>query len=459
MKKIKVFMFTLLCMLILALPILTYASVQKISTHADNLGNDDVEPTIASDCCGNSYVTWKGYDGTDWEIYWMKIDSSGTPGTVQKISTHEDNLYDDDWNPQIGIDCFGNSYVVWGCSTGLKCDVYWVKVDSSGVAGEVQKVSTHPDNLNRCDYSQKIAVDDAGNSYITWMCWGVSNLDIYWVKIDYTGLAGDIQKIATHPDNLIYDDRKPEIGIDVLGNSYVIWRGWDGSDWEIYWVKVDASGVPGTVEMISTHTDNINSDDFRHKIAVDSVGNSYVTWRGRHQDREIYWVKIDSQGTVGTVQKISTHEDNIDGHEDDPQIGVDCRGNSYVVWEGEDETDLEIYWVKIDSSGTPGAVQKISTHAGNLTNDDDSPIIAVNSSGNSFVTWQGWDGNDWEIYQVKIDSSGTPGTVQKISTHADNINKDDHLPYIRANCCGDSYVTWYGWDGTDFEIYFVIKEY
>jgi hypothetical protein len=53
--------------------------------------------------------------------------------------------------------------------------------------------------------------------------------------------------------------------VDDLGNSYVVWTGWQpsiSSNYEIYWVRVDASGNPGEVEKISTRLDikqDINS--------------------------------------------------------------------------------------------------------------------------------------------------------------------------------------------------------
>jgi hypothetical protein len=311
----------------------------------------------------------------------------------------------------------------------------------------VQKISTHPDNVYGDNYPQ-IAVDSSGNSYVTWDGWDGTDDEIYWVKVDSSGTPGTVQKISTHPDNVTNGDFTPQIAVDSSGNSYVTWWGNDGTDDEIYWVKVDSSGTPGTVQKISTHLDNVNNDDYYPQIAVDSSGTSYVTWYGYDSgDDEIYWVDIAS-GVPGTVQKISKHADNVSNDDYYPQIAVDS-GNSYVTWYGWDGTDFEIYWVDI-TSGTPGTVQKISTHADNVSNDDYCPQIAANS-GTSYVTWYGDDGTDWEIYWMDI-ASGTSGTVQKISTHADNISHNDDFPQIAVNS-GNSYVTWCGDDGIDDEIY------
>jgi hypothetical protein len=455
MKKIRPVLI-LLALTILALPI-SAGTVQKISTHTDNVNNDDIYPQIAVDCCGNSYVVWKGYDGNDYEIYWMKIDSSGTPGTAQMISTHSYNVNKDDLEPQIAVDCRGDSYITWKSGLGVTSDVYWVKVDASGTPGTVQLISNHQDNANWSELRPHIGIDVLGNSYVVYRGYDGNDWEIYWVKIDASGAVGNAKKVSTHTDNITNDDDHPRIAVDLLGNSYVSWKGYDGNDWDVYWVKIDSSGTQGTIQKISNHQDTINRDDSKSQIAVDSLGNSYVVWRCWNSgNKNIYGVRVDSSGTPGTAQMISTHADNLNNDDFDPQVAADCYGNFYVSWEGYDGNDWEIYWVKIDSSGTPGTAQMISTHTDNVSNDDKYPEIAADCCGNTYIAWEGYDGNDWEIYWAKIDASGTPGTVQKISTHADNVSNDDADPYVAADCCGNSYVVWYGYDGNDYEIYFVV---
>ena len=102
------------------------------------------------------------------------------------------------------------------------------------------------------------------------------------------------------------------------------------------------------------------------------------------------------------VSKISTHPDSIAHNDFGCRIAVDNAGNSYVAWVGFDGTDREIYWVKVNAAGVPGTVQKVSIHPDNINNDDEFPEIAVNSPGNSYVVWGGYDGNDWEIYYTAL---------------------------------------------------------
>jgi hypothetical protein len=432
--------------------------VQKISIHPDNAFRHNYDPQIAADAAGNSYVVWHGSDGYNWDVYWLKIDAVGTPGAIQMISTHPDNAGRQNWGPQIAADAAGNSYVVWRGYDGYDNEIYWTKVDAAGTPGTVQKISTHPDNVLKEDFDPQIAIDAAGNSYVVWRCRIVYGNEIYWTKVDAAGTPGTVQMISTHPDN-VRDDFDPQIAVDSSGRSCVTWYCSDGSDDEIYWVSIDAAGTPGTVQKISTHPDNVTRSDWYPQIAADGAGNSYVVWQGMDgHDYEVYWIPIDAAGTPGTVQKISTHPDNVNWDERFPQIAADTAGNSYVVWQGSDGNDNEIYWVSIDTAQTPGTVQMISTHADNATKSDYIPQIAVDSSGNSCVTWQGYDGRDDEIYWTKVDAAGTPGTTEKISTHEDNISRDDWKPQIAADGSGNSYVVWQGYDGSDWEIYFAFIE-
>ena len=235
-----------------------------------------------------------------------------------------------------------------------------------------------------------------------------------------------------------------------------MWWGSDGHDDDIYWVKVNSAGVPGVVQKISTHPDNVGNDDWIPQIAVDFAGNSYVVWWGSDgHDDDIYWVKVNSAGVPGVVQKISTHPDNVGNDDWIPQIAVDFAGNSYVVWWGSDGHDYEVYWVKIASSGIPGPVQKISTHPDNVDRDAYLPQIAADSAGNTSVVWEGYNGHHNHIYWVKIDSSSIPGPVQKISTHPDNVTWGNHHPQIALDHRGNCYITWDGYDGDFGRIYLV----
>ncbi len=444
----------------LFLSLSSWTSVVLVSVHPDNLKYINEAPEIAVDAFGNSYVTWQGYDGNDKEIYWAKIDSTGTLDTVKKISTHENNEMWDDYKPKIAVDASGGSYVVWYGSTGDGFDVYWMKIDASGATEAFQRITAHPENANFANWNSQFVVDTSGNSYLTWCGSDGNNSDIYWVKIDRSGVPRIVQKISTHPDDIDHHCYDPQIAIDASGNSYVVWHGCDKEncgeepgDLEIYWVKIDGEGIPGAVQKIPpTDPDNINIIDEIPQIAVDAEGNSFVVWCGMNEkDYDIYWARIDGEGIPGAVQEISTHQESVYSDRF-PQCAVDMSGNSYVTWQGYDGDDAEIYWARIDNSGTPGIIKKVSAKPENLMFNDFAPRISLDTEGNSYIVWQcaAWylGRNSDDIYWAKMNSSGVLEKIEKLPDHPNSSN-DDWRPQIAVDASGNSYVVWEGDDTSD----------
>jgi hypothetical protein len=321
----------------------------------------------------------------------------------------------------------------------------------------VVKVSTEFDALKDNEAPQ-VGVDGTGNSYIVWYGTSGDDQGIYWAKITENGAVEKIIKVSTYENNQVSDDYDPRIAVDSEGNSYVVWYGVTRNDSAIYWAKIDPSGILEDVQEISTRKNGAKASARNPRIDIDIQGTSFVTWQATGaKNQDIYFVRIDDSGAQGVVQLISTNKDNITYNDYNPQIAVDSEGNSNVVWYGYDGNDQEIYWVSINSTGTRGEVEKISTHVDNRDLDDYNPQIAVDSEGNSYVVWNGFDGNDLETYWVAV-TGDHPGIVEKISTHQDNAFKNDYDPQIVVDPEGNSYVTWYGFDGMDEEIYWTRVE-
>ena len=140
--------------------------------------------------------------------------------------------------------------------------------------------------------------------------------------------------------------------------------------------------------------------------------NGYVVWEGYDgSDREIFLY----DGT--SISNIS----NNSFADWFPQI----NNNNYVVWEGSDGSDGEIFLYNGMNT----------IQISNNSYDDFSPQI----NNNGYVVWFGSDGHDYEIFLY----DGT--SITQIT----NNSGDDWNPQINNN----GYVVWYGSDGNDFEIF------
>lgn len=451
----------------------------KLSVQAWGYRYDDRDPQIAVDDSGNSYVVWERYTPDvidDVDVYWRHVNSDGTLGAVLNLA---DPLTDNglnEYRPRIDVDFSGNSYVVWYGQTrspgGLygtpwvdpDFEVFWQRVAPDGTTlGDPLQLT---DN-DRDDLAPEIAVDILGNSSVIWRGWTASDWDIYWQRLTTTGTP-----TATSPRNITSngrDDRNPHVDVDFIGSSYVVWesqRYIGRGDFEIYWQNLDADGfrVAG-----STNLSNSPGQDDAPQIAVDELtGNSFVVWQGRNgRQWDIYWrmVPVPSSGApivdqcyVGSQLDLhldlcnlnSDYATGTDFSDSFPQVAVDTQGNSYVVWEGHDYRDTDIYWRRVSFDGSASGVVMLSDFPGHYYQNDHAPQIAVDSKGNSYVVWQGSDGYESEIYWRRVNADGTLSPVVQIT---DNRRHPDRVPVVGIDPGGNSKVAYQGWDGISWAVW------
>ncbi len=168
--------------------------------------------------------------------------------------------------------------------------------------------------------------------------------------------------------------------------------------------------TPGTI--LWTKQWGSSEDDIGLDVAVDGFGNIYVTGytKGGLDGnpivgwRDIFLTKFDSSGN-----KLWMKQWGADGDDYGFDVAVDGSGNIYVTGRVEDEFARDIFLTKFDSSGN-----KLWTKQwGGSDSLDEGFGVAVDSFGNIYVTGYthgGLDGNTnaggWDIFLTKFDSSG-----------------------------------------------------
>jgi peptidoglycan hydrolase-like protein with peptidoglycan-binding domain len=422
----------------------------------------DYPEAIAVDSSGNSYIT--GYfSGTvdfgsgditaigSTDIFILKLNSSGTFQWVRTYGPDDDGRgYD------ITVDSSGNIYATGrfngtvdfggGDVTSVGCDdIYVIKLDSSGTFQWVNIFGG-----NGCDMGYSIDLGPSNSIYITGIFENIVNFpggfvsskgdrDIFVLKLDSSGTFQWMNAFGGTGDDA-GNDAGNGIAVDSSGNSYVTgyfqgtidFGGGDvtanGSDYEIFVLKLNSSG---TFQWVNTFGGE-NVYDEGTDIAVDSSGNSYVT--GYFQvtvdfgggnvtsagSKDIFVLKLNSSGVFQWVNTLG-------GSADDRSYGiaVDSSGNSYVTGPFQGTVDFgggnvtsagpgsnDIFVLKLNSSGV---FQWVNTLGGSA--DDRSYGIAVDSSGNSYVTgyFNGtvdFGGGDItsaggaDIFVLKLNSSG-----------------------------------------------------
>jgi len=345
---------------------------------------------------------------------------------------------DDESAVGIAVDSAGNSYVTGytygdldGTNIGVE-DIFIAKYDTSGNQIWIKQFGSADG-----DIAIGIAVDSVGNSYITGYTYGdlagtnVGKRDIFIAKYGTSGNQVWIKQFGSADADFGYG-----ITVDSAGNSYVT----GSTSWDIFIAKYDTSGNQIWIKQFGSA-----NPDFGYGIAVDSAGNSYVTGftagdlsgTGNARRKDAFVIKHDTFGNqIWVVQFGSAADDEGYG------IAVDSAGNSYIT--GYTDGNLagtnigysDIFIAKYDTLGNQIWIKQFGS-----ATDDFGYGIAMDSADNSYVT--GYTSGDLagtslgknDIFIAKYNTDGTLWVKQFGSTD------DDEGYGIAVDSAGNNYVT------------------
>jgi uncharacterized delta-60 repeat protein len=357
----------------------------------------DLPYGIAVDPSGNVYVTGYSYSSsTSYDYATVKYNAAGVEQWVARYNGPE-NSYDFAWS--LALDGLGNVYIAgtsWSSSTGY--DYAIIKYDGSGVQ---QWVARYNGPGNATDDAWAVAVDRSGNVYVTGQSYGSgTGYDYATVKYNSSGVE---QWAARYNGPGNSRDGASALFLDPAGNVYVTGSSGASNDYDYITIKYDNSGTENWI----ARYDSPGDDGRPVALAVDGSGNVCVTgYSGSRYYSQYVTLKYDAAGIEQWAARYGGNSYNSAN-----SLALDNQGNVYVTgmtdyycdegcW-GGDFTTIKY--------STAGVEQWIARYDGA---EDEALAIAVDASGNVYVTGSSFDGESRAVYTTIKYSQTTTGVKQ-----------------------------------------------
>ncbi|MHC4562050.1 MAG: SBBP repeat-containing protein [Planctomycetota bacterium] len=250
---------------------------------------------------------------------------------------------------------------------------------------------TRQTGTSTSDFSYSVAVDSAGNAFITG--WTLGDLggvsaggrDAFLSKYDPSGTLLWTEQLGTTE----YDEGL-SVAIDGMGNAFI--AGWtlgalegpSAGSFDVFVSKYDPSGTQQWTRQLGTA-----EADYGNAVAIDGVGNVYVGGETQGDlagvgagGADAFVAKYDSAGSLLWTRQLGTASADWGAG-----VAVDGAGNVYVS--GGTQGDLgganagggDAFLAKYDSSGSLLWTQQLGTDDG-----DCSFSVAVSNVGDAFIT-------------------------------------------------------------------------
>jgi len=341
-----------------------------------------------------------------------QVEWAGLPGVTQEwVARYDGPANSWDIAHALALDEAGNIYIAGDSVTSTFWDYVTIKYDPAGN----QLWTAHydgPGGDNDSDRAYALAVDDAGNAYVTGESWGGTEPGIDYATVKYDPNGDELWAARYNgPDNS--GDFAYAVVVDASGSVYVT----GGSFGDYCTIKYNANGN----ELWVARYDSSDGDT-AYALAVDDSGNVYVTGGS---SGDYCTIKYDTDGNELWVARCT-------GAGTAYALVIDDSGNIHI-------TGTDYITVKYDSDGIEQWVASYSV-PGSLA--DSARDLAVDASGNVYVTGESAD----DYCTIKYDANGTELWLARHEGHSDGY---DSAFALAVDASGSVYVTGYSNAGAE----------
>lgn len=346
-----------------------------------------------------------------------------------------------DWAFDLTVDGSGNVFVTGKSFSKRPYDYSYatVKYDADGNRSWVARYDG-PGGDD--DVGHAIAVDASGNVYVTGKSYNGLHEDYAYATVKYDG-DGNQLWAARYDGAGEDDDVAWDIAVDGAGN--VVVTGSSGGDFAT--VKYDSAGAQ---LWDARYEGSPDSDDGAVAVAVDSLGNIYVAGTSQQDYATIKYSPDGEQLWVARYDGSGLDDEARD-------MVVDGSGNVYVTGRSFTTTDFDYQYatVKYDTDGTQ---LWVSPCFGLTCGTGGAEAVAVDASGNVYVTGRGLDLRTW-LYCWATVKYNAAGKQQWVARYEGSLASKGGPLAVAVDGWGNAYVTGESYMGTEFNYAYATIKY
>ncbi|MBN1621877.1 MAG: SBBP repeat-containing protein [Endomicrobiales bacterium] len=280
------------------------------------------------------------------------------------------------------------SCLVFAITGGI---LFFVSNEALGV-GKLIQLSAATYNRTGNDDAYGVAVDNSGNIFIAG---GVANApsDLFVIKYD-----NNLTVISSVTYNSSAFDLAGGVAADNSGNVFIAGLRHNGANFDFLTIKYD-----NNLTYVSSFTYNGsgNDHDIARGVAVDNSGNIIVTGGVFVSNDDWFTVKLDND--LAFISSI-TYNSSVNNADAATGVAIDNSGNIFVTGYSHNGANYDYLTIKYDTNLN---VLSSTTYNGSSNNTDQAYGVAVDTSGNVFITGQSSIDSKDRYFTIKYDNNLT----------------------------------------------------
>lgn len=204
----------------------------------------------------------------------------------------------------------------------------------------------------------------------------------------------------TLTDDSRYDDY-PSVAVAANGIAWLVWQSYSGGRDQVRIRKFDGSW------RTFSRVPGVSGDVWRPQVALDGNQRPWVVWSQQTNGNfDLFARALDeASGRWGPLARLSSHRNpDIDHH-----VIADSRGRLWVVWQGFHGENSDIFLRYHDGTRWSRQIQ-VTDHPAN----DWEPKVAVDSEGTAIVVWDSYRNGNYDVFLRKY-ANGKLGPVRIVA--------------------------------------------